>query len=158
MRATASTAQVTLTDPARDVNFSDDQSGTTLQWLLENIALNADASPGASALKLSWGDLEDIRAIQRERLEGFDLVLGSDIIYDPDQYPVLLQTMRTFCFATGAPCVLGYQVRHPGEKQLFAAANEDFDVKFTTLGPHGDARASDAAIVAAEFWPRPETK
>lgn len=116
---------VVLTDPALPVNLSEDLEGNTLQSLRENVLLNADVvGDRACARKLLWGDKEDAAALLEE-FGGFDLVVGSDLLYDPDNYAKLIETLLAFA---PARAVLGYPHRHDGEKRFFEAARKEFAV------------------------------
>ena len=74
---------VTLTDPDIETNFSDGTSMSTLEWLQRNIELNV-RSKRARARRLVWGSVDDARALLRDG--GFDLLVGSDLLYDTANY------------------------------------------------------------------------
>ena len=111
-------ANVTLTDPAVEVNFSEERRGNTLEWLRENVAENQDAvGARARVAKLAWGDAADVEAVRREASlsGGFDLVVGSDLMYDPDRYEALLSALHALVTSRA---VLGYPTRHGGEQRF----------------------------------------
>ena len=151
--------EVVLTNPAIPVNFEEEEeegARTTLDWLQGNIDLNLELV-GARALarRLAWGNEDDEMAIKHEWCRedtsgsGFDVIVGSDLLYNPDEYDGLLHTLRTFCYR-GAPALLAYPPRHPGEQRFFAAASEDFHVGLRTFG-HDD---ESGARSLAELTPR----
>ena len=121
-----------LTDPALDVNFSEDESGNTLQRLRDNVDLNCGIiGDRASAQKLVWGREGDMAALE-EANSDFDLILGCDLLYNPDSYAALVQTMRRFSRG-GAPILLAYPPRLPDELIFFNMAREHFDVHTSPL-------------------------
>ncbi|XP_078263381.1 EEF1A lysine methyltransferase 3-like [Rhinoraja longicauda] len=77
--ATLLGGQVTLTDQPH-----------VLKQIKYNLSINLAASGGYSATvrTLSWGVDHTLF------LDDYDVILGSDIIYYPKDYPILLQTLR----------------------------------------------------------------
>jgi len=104
---------VTLTDPDIETNFSDGTRMSTLEWLQRNIELNV-ASKRARAKRLVWGNADDARALLRDG--GFDLLVGSDLLYDTANYGPLVDSIVALAPARG--CVLGYVTRHGAEGDL----------------------------------------
>ena len=151
-----------LTDPASPVNFESEDaletSGqrTTLEWLQDNVDLNHELSGSrAVARKLVWGNVEDEQAIRDEWCVGrdeFDLLLGSDLLYNPDQYTSLIRSMRTFC-SPSTLALLVYQARHPGEQRFFDAASEFFDVTRSVIDGGGDTGKPEIRLATCS--PRP---
>lgn len=182
-----------------DVDENGERS--SLDWLRDNVELNHELCGGrACARALAWGDADHEAALLEELrrppaaaaasageagngpadgdggwLAGggpFDVVLGSDLLYNPDGYEALLHTLRTFCAAPAAgsgsgdeapgdqqsvdqqpPSTLGllvYPPRLPGEARFFAAAEEHFEVATRDIEV-GDGRPK---IVVAELTPR----
>jgi hypothetical protein len=126
---------VLLTDPAVDVNFSDDESGNTLQWLQANVELNRElVGERARTAKLAWGDVAHTEELHAAYPDGFDLVVGSDLLYEPDRYQPLLSSLGAFAATSseaaaaatepGAPtsAILGYPVRHGNESRFLQLA------------------------------------
>lgn len=129
-------AEVVLTDPAVAVNFAEDaESGNTLDWLRENVERNREAvGDRARVEQLAWGDADAAEALRRTcgNDAGFDLVVGSDLLYDPERYPGLLSSLHTFVGRGGgskppddAPAaVLGYPTRHGRENSFWRMCEE----------------------------------
>ena len=131
--------EVVLTDPAINVNLSEDEFSNTLQRLKDNLDLNRGVTQGrATAEKLVWGDEQDMQAIERRYGAAFDLILGCDLLYNPDSYPSLLQTMRRFSEGGRAPVLLGYPPRLPGEVRFFEAVRQHFDVHVESIWAGND--------------------
>lgn len=130
---------VLLTDPALDVNLSEDECGNTLLRLQDNVELNRPVHAGrARTAKLVWGDERDMAAVEEELdicrawrggEEGPspDLILGCDLLYNPDSYSALCETMQRFS-CDGAPVLLAYPPRLPGEKRFFEMVRRHFHV------------------------------
>ena len=98
--------EVVLTDPGIDVNLSEEVSCNTLSLLQRNVDLNQqELGSRASVQQLLWGDEADIAHLL-ERCGRFDLVIGSDVLYNPDVYHHLLRTILAFCGST-VPAILG---------------------------------------------------
>ena len=94
--------------------------------------------------KLAWGSDQDIQAIQREfgvsdigsesqrNLEsrslrsGFDVIVGSDILYDPHKFPYLLKTLRDLA-GDDTDILLCGPVRKV-ESQFLKLAERDFEI------------------------------
>ena len=129
-------AEVVLTDADVDL----DEGGTTLDWLEKNVLTNEEVikSNGGSATiaRQVWGDDTDSDAIAQQWPDGFDLVVGSDILYFPEWHPQLLRTLTTFAGSSEearkyhgrehvgerdpktSVAVLGYQTRNGAEKRF----------------------------------------
>mmetsp|Transcript_15905 Transcript_15905/g.46410 ORF Transcript_15905/g.46410 Transcript_15905/m.46410 type:complete len:235 (-) Transcript_15905:25-729(-) len=132
--AAAEEVSVVLTDPAINLNFDEGREGNTLDHLASNVELNADATGGRAVVrKLLWGNDADIEAIRNEFPMPFDLITGSDLIYDPDNYPALLRTCKAFCTNECTEVYLGFQPRHPGERRFFEQAEEAFYVSTISI-------------------------
>ena len=158
-------AHVVLTDPAIRTNFDegpDEEQGTTLDWLASNVELNREAvrlAGGATQVApLRWGDAEHVSALRASCPHGFDLVVGSDLLYDPTHYPSLIDTLVDFgAGPTGestpppadrATVALGYPRRHPGEARFFEAASRRLAVLDTTSLELPSSRSAAAAAAA----------
>ena len=115
-----------LTDPGLPVNFSEAEEGNTLGWLRANVDANRELlGDRASVAQLLWGDAGHMEAVQAQAVEPFDLVVGSDVLYDPDQYPALLRTLAAFT-TEETDVVLGFTRRHPGEARFLKSAGLAF--------------------------------
>lgn len=117
---------VLLTDPGIDVHFEDGASNT-LEWLNANVNANADATVGrARAGQLLWGDEEHIHSIHEQG--PFDLILGSDLLYDPDQYCALHSTLRDLMTSQSSAAILAFTSRIGTEEKFLKMASVDFQV------------------------------
>jgi len=123
----AAGASVVLTDPGVETTFHKvaEPIGSTLSWLENNIEHNVkehgitDVAVG----KLLWGDSEDIENIKR--LHGpFDLVVGSDLLYDHKHHKTLLRTIQAF----DAAALLAFPLRTDREEVFLSEAQRDFSV------------------------------
>ena len=74
--------------------------------------------------KLLWGNLEEINHIKRNN-EPFNFIIGSDLLYEPLNYPDLLKTIQMFSQNTTA-ILLAHPIRHQGEKQFLRKASHIF--------------------------------
>jgi predicted nicotinamide N-methyase len=98
----------------------------------------------AAVRKLAWGSDQDIQAIQREfglseigsesqlNLEswslrsGFDVIVGSDILYDPHKFPYLLKTLKDLA-RDDTDILLCGPIRKV-ESQFLKLAERDFEI------------------------------
>jgi len=153
-------AEVVLTDPALPVAFADDEPlGNTLEWLAMNVELNRDAvGSRASVEKLTWGDSDDMEALRRKHPAGFDLVVGSDLLYNPDSYGALIKTAQTFA---RRQVIFGFPTRFGSEQQRFfeaVASAGQLEVAETLSLPPVSERDETSAmarpISAAHLRPR----
>jgi predicted nicotinamide N-methyase len=136
LAAARADVSVLLTDPGVEVHFEDGVSNT-LDWLRANVAANADATRGrASAGQLLWGCGEHLEQISA--LGPFDLVLGSDLLYDPDMYPALRSTLDALV-GEGGVAVLGFTSRLGTESRFLTLAAERFAVETTWHQPRETA-------------------
>ena len=141
--ARTTACDVTLTDPDIETNFSDGTSMSTLEWLQRNIELNV-ASKRARARRLVWGSIDDARALLRDG--GFDLLVGSDLLYDTANYGPLVDSIVALAPAHG--CVLGYVTRHGAEGDLAdLAASRGFAAVSTPLVGEGLTKAATATTL-----------
>ena len=147
--------EVVLTDPGLDVNLTDEDSLShvqvnTLDVLKESAEVNRKLFTTPSELnpkgipfhtavrKLAWGSEQDIQAIQREfgvldigseswsLRSGFDVIVGSDILYDPHKFPYLLKTLRDLA-RDDTDILLCGPVRKV-ESQFLKLAERDFEI------------------------------
>ena len=96
--------QVVLTDI--DLAFGE-STDSTLRHLEANVALNSDiVGKRAEVRRLAWGDDEDITEVAK--LGPFDLIVGCDLVYDPDLHVPLLQTLRQLSATPDARAFLAY--------------------------------------------------
>jgi hypothetical protein len=122
-------ADVVVTDPNIKVNFSETVSGSSLELLQRNVdtnrlALDAVGSV-AVAHELEWSNEAHADALHAACLHDgseFDLVLGSELLYDPDQYDSLLRTLCRFANDRRTVAVLGFTHRHGVEDRFLQRA------------------------------------
>ena len=123
--------QVLLTDPAAHVRFAvgeDDARCDTLAWLGANVEENSAAlSDRAQVAPLLWGDEGHMAGVEAAHAP-FDLVVGSDLLYDPDQYACLTATLQRFS-GPRTLAVLGFSHRHGGEERFLRSAERAFHVR-----------------------------
>ena len=137
--ALATGAEVTLTDPGLPTRFSKGaDSISTLEFLRRNVALN-DA-PTARAEKLLWGDADDLDAFSDK--PPFDLVVASEVLYEPSQYAALAETLAFF--ATDA--IIGYKVRHGREQTFFDRCADEHGFRVTSEPLAGEKLSKDAVL------------
>ena len=79
------------------------------------------------ATQLLWGDESDL---ERVRASGpFDLVVGSDLLYAPHIFPLLLDTLVELCTPGLTEVLLTYPTRYT-EGIFFGDAEAFFDVGY----------------------------
>ncbi|KAJ1447561.1 putative methyltransferase-domain-containing protein [Pelagophyceae sp. CCMP2097] len=132
-------ALVVLTDPQVATQLSADAETDTLAFLRRNVELNGLGN--SSAEKLLWGRKD--AAAFRDAFGPFDLVVGSDLLYAPDHYGALLETMLEL----KAPVVLGYQHRHAGEQRFLDLASKHFEAETTPLARNDDDATTSPFLV-----------
>ena len=137
--ALATGAEVTLTDPGLPTRFSKGaDSISTLEFLRRNVALNN--APTARAEKLLWGDADDLDAFSRT--PPYDLVVASEVLYEPSQYAALADTLAFF--ATDA--IIGYKVRHGREQTFFDRCADEHGFRVTSEPLAGEKLSKDAVL------------
>ena len=140
-------SHVVLTDPNLPVNFTETESGSSLEWLQVNVDLNRAAFQHAGAQvearELEWTSDEHVESVRLACLpddaDAFDLVLGSEILYDPDQYDPLLKTLNQLARAEDTLTVLGYTIRHGAEARFLEKAKSSFSCVETRRFERGEA-------------------
>jgi methyltransferase-like protein 6 len=100
----------------------------SLELLKENISSNLDAQTADKVLvrKLLWGDKRDINAIKEHALS-FDVIIGTDVTYNPEATMPLFETAREFIADQGnddkGPCfILCHIQRRVDEASILSAA------------------------------------
>ena len=81
----------------------------------------------AQVAPLLWGNEQHMANIEAAHAP-FDLVVGSELLYDPDHYPTLTATLQRFSGARTL-AVLGFSRRHGGEARFLRAAERAFHVR-----------------------------
>lgn len=123
---------MTLAAIGHEVLLTDHAGNVT--WLRENADLNRSILGNrVSTAQLGWGDEKEMSDVLEKR-QTFDLIVGSDVIYDPNSHEVLVETLRRFATPANAPVFLGYPKRDEArEHQFFEMAGEYFDIQATLL-------------------------
>ncbi len=90
-----------------------------------------------------------------------DIVLASDVVYDPEGYGPLLATLRVLGGGCDVRLIVAHRSRHPDEAHFWEAAAKHFEVRvllgapFLPLGASAGARAFGATDEAAAPAPAP---
>ena len=124
-------SHIVLTDPNLPVNFTESESGSSLEWLQVNADLNREATDAAGARvevqELEWSNAEHRANLLAREGASFDLVLGSELLYDPDQYRPLLQVITELSAHPDTLTILGYTLRHGAEARFVTGAEDRFE-------------------------------
>jgi len=84
-----------------------------------HVAMNFSSAERTPAVEiLRWGQNSDIQKIQSEMGEGFDYILGSEIVYDPEANQALMDTVQAFAGLANTR-VLFCMARREGEVENF---------------------------------------
>jgi hypothetical protein len=128
---------------------------TDVPHLLPLLKYNIRDSPNCEVLPLTWGSADHLEPLIHRDL---DLIIGSDIVFDPDYYDVLLSTMRTLRNGTAthprkkpAKIVLALAMREPDITDFWeACARNDLlaDLRYKQAG---DSWASATGIYECTF-------
>lgn len=110
LAAAAAGAQVVLTDGVKEL----------LPLLRDNAAANG---VDASVQRLRWGEDADIVAVAAHG--PFDLICGSDLLYAPEAFPELVETLVRLCHAQ-TEVLLTFPTRF-SEPIFFEMVKEHFD-------------------------------
>jgi len=113
LTAAAEGATVCLTDGARSL----------LPMLEANVEEN-DLQHRATVRCLQWGNEEEITAVASEGQ--FDMIIGSDLLYSPESFPELIDTLAALCTVGRTEVLLVYPARFT-EPIFFEMANVLFD-------------------------------
>ena len=91
--------------------------------LRENAQAN-DGKKGAGVVKVAPLVWEDLGNWENERERAIDVVLGSDLLYEPDSFAALVATLETVMRAGSNPAVvvLAYKRRFPDKEHAFFEA------------------------------------
>jgi hypothetical protein len=118
-----------------------------MEWLSSNIELNRDSvREHARVAPLEWGN--DIHATQLETqlTSPFDLIVGSDILYDHATHADLVETMRRFALPANAPIYLAYPKRSD-EDPFLEVAREHFHIEVEPLDVNTSSGKHSLAIL-----------
>ena len=143
--------EVVVTDPNLPVNLTEAESASSLEWLQANVEVNreemADLGARVEAHELEWSNDGHHAALRAAHPDDFDMVLGSELLYDPDNYAPLLHTLRRVAAAPHTLTVLGHTIRHGAEARFRKSAAEAF-VRCET---HASERAEAGAATPWEM-------
>ena len=112
--ASAGAASVVLTDGA----------AATLPLLEENVAANGLVDR-VQTCRLRWGHEDDMH--EARLLGPFDLIIGSDLLYAPESFPDLLETLTALCTPDVTEVLLTYPTRYTERTFLEAAEEHGFE-------------------------------
>jgi predicted nicotinamide N-methyase len=124
---------VILTDPGRAVNYTSELSGNTIDCLRQNAELNSSTLGEIHVHELLWGNEDHINSIKQEHTGSFDLIIGSDLLYQHSNYESLLSTLQSFTSPTTL-IILCWKTRHGGEDRFLKQASEFFFVDEKNTG------------------------
>ena len=85
-----------------------DGSSATMPLLTENVEANG-LSDRVQTCRLRWGDEDDLEAAAA--LGPFDLIVGSDLLYAPEAFPDLLDTLAALSTPGETEVLLTYPTR-----------------------------------------------
>ena len=72
--------------------------------------------------RLQWGDDSDVKAVREaDRDTDLDLIIGSDLLYTPEVFPDLLDTLEGLCTPGVTEVLFCFPPRHTVRKALEAA-------------------------------------
>jgi predicted nicotinamide N-methyase len=98
-----------------------------IAWLQGNVEINRELLGGcATVAPLGWGDQEESSLLEAQQQQRpFDLIVGSDIVYDQSKHAELVETMKYFSVAGNAPVYIAYPKRRD-EEPFLSLAKEHF--------------------------------
>ncbi|CAH1760707.1 8215_t:CDS:2 [Entrophospora sp. SA101] len=99
---------------------------------------------------LKWGDLN-----KAKKLGTLDYVLASDVVYEPELFDSLIQTLNTLCTPNLTKIYLGYKRRgltKNEEKDFFNQLQKNFNMKLLTkVGDNIDGEVCDGGSVGGQI-------
>ena len=127
LAASCDNIRVVTTDPGLIVSVEDGNTDT-LTWLRLNVEANRHLFENrlVTAEQLLWGEEEHICKLMQSH-PTFDIILGCELLYDPDQYGALITTLDAFLLR-GNFALLAYSKRHDGEHRFLQMASDQFAV------------------------------
>jgi hypothetical protein len=120
-----------------------------MEWLSSNVELNRDiVREHARVAPLEWANDQHAMQLEAQLTRPFDLIVGSDILYDHATHANLVETMRRFAQpANAAPIYLAYPKRSD-EDPFLEAAREHFHVQVEPLDVNGSSGKHSLAILS----------
>jgi len=119
LTAAAAGASVLLTDGKKEL----------VPVLENNVLLNAGVNIldcDAEVCELLWGDEHDINVVQGNG--PYDLIIGSDLLYSPDVFPALLDSLEQLCTPEHTEVLLVFPQRFTEDIFLDEAMNRNLDL------------------------------
>ena len=101
-----------------------DGSAAMLDLLRQNIEANG-LERQATVQRLRWGDADECASVVA--LGPFDLIVGSDLLYAPEAFPNLLETLAALCTPERTEILLTYPTRFTEGIFFEQAAAESFE-------------------------------
>jgi hypothetical protein len=117
---------------------------TDVPHLLPLLKYNTRDLPNAEVTPLTWGCAEHIEPLVHKNL---DLIIGADIVFDPDYYDVLISTMRTLRNGNAT-----HPRRRPARIVLALALREPDITAFWEACEKHDVRTELIFKQAGDFW------
>lgn len=114
-----------------------------LQFNAAHVASACPDRAPARVTPLKWGETGDIKELSYER---FDVILGSDITYEPDQHLPLLTTMEALSEGVRTRILLAFSYRDDGTMSAFLklAASRGFSFHPVVIAQNGDEGCTGA--------------
>ena len=97
-----------------------------LPLLEANVRVNELVS-SVDVCMLRWGDSDDIERVV-EAHGPFDLIVGSDLLYAPEQFDDLLETLEALCTPEQTEVLLAYPTRFTEDLFLEQAERDAFEL------------------------------
>jgi hypothetical protein len=118
-----------------------------MEWLSSNIELNRDiVREHARMAPLEWGNDQHATQLEAQLTSPFDLIVGSDILYDHATHAGLVETMKRFAVPANAPIYLAYPKRSD-EDPFLEVAHEHFRVEVEPLDVNNSSGIHSLAIL-----------
>jgi predicted nicotinamide N-methyase len=123
-----------------DVTLTDN-TDQSVDWLKGNVEINRDVigDHHVKVARLSWGNQQDAAELEeatRINNTPFELIVGSDIIYDHSSHAALVATMKQFALPANARVLLAYPARQD-EDAFLSVAKEYFEVTVAAIDMEG---------------------
>jgi predicted RNA methylase len=104
-----------------DVTLTDQ----SVDWLESNVEINRDLiGDHVKVANLSWGNQNDAAQLEAALNTPFELIVGSDIIYDHSSHASLVATIKQFALPANARVLLAYPARQ--DEDAFLSVAKDF--------------------------------
>jgi predicted nicotinamide N-methyase len=118
-----------------------------MEWLSSNIELNRGiVREHAQVAPLEWGNDQHATRLEAQTTSPFDVIVGSDILYDHATHADLVETMIRFAVPANAPIYLAYPKRSD-EDAFLEVAQKHFHVQVEPLDVNGSSGNHSLAIL-----------